>query len=84
MYKTGLMPGEVTYSAILDIYAKLGKVEEVWSLYVLQEMKSIGVKPNLVVYNTLLETMGKAGKPGLNRSLFDEMVELGLTPDAKL
>ncbi|RVX14442.1 Pentatricopeptide repeat-containing protein, chloroplastic [Vitis vinifera] len=77
MYKTGLMPDEVTYSAILDVYAKLGKVEEMFGeagdydgiRYVLQEMKSLGVQPNLVVYNTLLEAMGKAGKPGLARSL---------------
>ena len=33
MYKTSLMPDEVTYSAILDVYARLGKVEEVISLY---------------------------------------------------
>ncbi|KAD7479036.1 hypothetical protein E3N88_02172 [Mikania micrantha] len=51
--------------------------------YVLQEMKSLGVKPNLVVFNTLLEAMGKAGKPGLARSLFEEMVAAGVSPDAK-
>ena len=33
MYKTSLMPDEVTYSAILDVYARLGKVEEVLNLY---------------------------------------------------
>jgi pentatricopeptide repeat protein len=41
------------------------------------------VQPNLVVYNTLLEAMGKAGKPGLARRLFGEMMDLGITPDEK-
>ncbi|KAI5330090.1 hypothetical protein L3X38_029496 [Prunus dulcis] len=31
--------------------------------YVLQEMTALGVQPNLVMYNTLLEAIGKAGKP---------------------
>ncbi|KAF5735083.1 Pentatricopeptide (PPR) repeat-containing protein [Tripterygium wilfordii] len=51
--------------------------------YVLQEMQSLGVKPNLVVYNSLLEALGKAGKPGLARSLFEEMVDSGLVPNEK-
>lgn len=51
--------------------------------YVLKEVKTLGVKPNLVVYNTLLDALGKAGKPGLARNLFDEMLAAGLTPDEK-
>ncbi|ONI17113.1 hypothetical protein PRUPE_3G138500 [Prunus persica] len=51
--------------------------------YVLQEMAALGVQPNLVVYNTLLEAMGKARKPGLARSLFEEIVGSGLKPNEK-
>jgi len=46
-------------------------------------MKSLGVKPNVVAYNTLLEAMGKVGKPGLARSLFEDMVSVGLSPNEK-
>ena len=45
---------------------------------------SLGVKPNVVVYNTLLEAMGKVGKPGLARSLFEDMVSVGLSPNEKM
>lgn len=51
--------------------------------YTLKEMRALGVKPNVVVYNSLLDALGKAGKPGLARNLFDEMLAGGLTPDEK-
>ncbi|CAA3012527.1 pentatricopeptide repeat-containing At5g46580, chloroplastic [Olea europaea subsp. europaea] len=48
----------------------------------LEDMKSLGVQLNLVV-NKKLEVVGKAGKAGLARSLFEEMVDSGIAPDEK-
>ena len=42
------------------------------------------MRPNVVVYDTLEEAMGKAGKPRLARSLYEEMmVSDGLSPNEK-
>lgn len=42
------------------------------------------VKFNVVVYNILLEVMGRVGKFGLVRSLFNEMFEFGLVSNEKI
>ncbi|OMO77234.1 hypothetical protein CCACVL1_15145 [Corchorus capsularis] len=89
MYKTGLMPDDITYSAILDVYAKLGKVEEVLSLY--ERGVASGWKPDPIAFSVLAKMFGeagdydgiRAGKPGLARSLFNELLECGLTPNEK-
>jgi pentatricopeptide repeat protein len=46
-------------------------------------MREVGVRPNIFVYNALLEALGKTGKPGLARSLFEEMAAEGVEPNAR-
>ncbi|KAL6183599.1 hypothetical protein ACLB2K_045010 [Fragaria x ananassa] len=92
MVSNGVELDNITYSTIITC-AKRSKLfdkavewfERMYKTGLMpdEEMAAIGVKPNLVVYNTLLEAMGKAGKPGLARSLFEEMVASGLTPNEK-
>lgn len=43
-------------------------------------MKALGVKPNLVCYNTLLDAMGRAKRPWLVKSIYQQILSDGLTP----
>jgi len=59
MYRTGMMPDEVTDSAVLDVYAKLGKREEVVGLY--ERARAGGWKPDPVAFSVLAKMFGEAG-----------------------
>ncbi|KAL2925426.1 hypothetical protein RDABS01_007715 [Bienertia sinuspersici] len=59
MYKTGVMPDEVTYSTVLDVYAKIGKVEEVMSLY--ERGRASGWTPDHIAFSVLCKMFGEAG-----------------------
>ncbi|MFS8032371.1 putative tetratricopeptide-like helical domain superfamily [Helianthus anomalus] len=43
-------------------------------------MKALGVKPNLVCYNTLLDAMGRAKRPWQVKSIYQQLLSSGLTP----
>ncbi|KAG0490737.1 hypothetical protein HPP92_007600 [Vanilla planifolia] len=43
-------------------------------------MKALGVKPNLLTYNTLLHAMSKAGKPWYVKSIYKEMIDSDILP----
>lgn len=53
----GLKPDEYTYAAMMRATGLNGVWEE--SLSMLEEMESEGVRPNLVVYNTLIASLLK-------------------------
>ncbi|EPS71054.1 hypothetical protein M569_03703 [Genlisea aurea] len=78
---SGWKPDPVTFSVLAKMFGEAGDYDGI--RFILREMKSLHVQPNLVLYNTLFEALGKAGKPGFARSLFEEMVESGMEPDAK-
>ena len=50
-------------------------------LNVYEEMKALGVKPNLVTYNTLLDSMGRAKRPWQVKNIYKEMTNNGLQPN---
>lgn len=75
---TGWIPDPVAFSVLCKVFGETGDYDGI--RFVLAEMRSLGVKRNLVIYNTLVEATGKAGKPRLAKSFFEEMVESGLTP----
>ncbi|KAH1118583.1 hypothetical protein GYH30_047375 [Glycine max] len=92
MIDNGVPLDNITYSTIISCAKKCNLYDKAvhWfermyktSLMPDEEMESVGVQPNLVVYNTLLEAMGKAGKPVFARGLFEEMIELGIVPNEK-
>ncbi|GAB2260121.1 hypothetical protein Droror1_Dr00010976 [Drosera rotundifolia] len=62
-----------TYGILMKGLCLTNRVAEGFRL--LQVMKSRGVSPNVVVYNTLLQALCKNGKVGRARSLMNEMPE---------
>ncbi|KAL6284308.1 hypothetical protein ACE6H2_015237 [Prunus campanulata] len=80
MYKTGLMLDEVTYSAILDVYAKLGKVEEVLSLY--ERGRASGWKPDPIAFSVLGKMFGEAGDYDGISYVLQEMPKLKFPPSS--
>lgn len=44
-------------------------------------MKVLGVKPNMFVYNNLLDSMGRAKRPWQAKSVYKEMIGNGFTPN---
>ncbi|BAT75745.1 hypothetical protein VIGAN_01366000 [Vigna angularis var. angularis] len=92
MIDTGVPLDNITYSTIISCAKKCNLFHKAVQWFEMmyktglmpdEEMESVGVQPNLVVYNTLLEAMGKAGKPGFARGLFEEMIESGVVPNEK-
>lgn len=51
------------------------------SMDTLQEMKRMGVQPNLKTYTTLINGWSKASYPEKALACFDEMKSVGLVPD---
>ncbi|MBA0559485.1 hypothetical protein Golob_016447, partial [Gossypium lobatum] len=79
MYRTGLMPDEVTYSAILAVYAKLGKVEEVISLY--ERGVASSWKPDMVTFSVLAKMFGVAGDYEGIKYVLQEMKSAEVRPN---
>ncbi|GJM97297.1 hypothetical protein PR202_ga14215 [Eleusine coracana subsp. coracana] len=93
----GVLPDEVTYSAVLDVYAQLRMKEEVLALF--DRARGSGWKPDHVAFAVLAKMFGETGdydgiqfvfnemretgKPGLARNLFDEMTAEGVEPNAR-
>ncbi|KAL5217036.1 hypothetical protein ABZP36_017720 [Zizania latifolia] len=51
------------------------------ALNVFEEMKAAGVKPNLVVYNTVLDAMGRAMRPWVVKTIHRELVNQKVLPN---
>ncbi|KAK2995054.1 hypothetical protein RJ640_024512 [Escallonia rubra] len=51
--------------------------------FMLQEIKSRGFQPDLVMYNTLFQSLAKAEKPCLARGLYENMAGSGVVADEK-
>ncbi|KAH7525010.1 hypothetical protein FEM48_Zijuj06G0179800 [Ziziphus jujuba var. spinosa] len=50
-------------------------------LNVYEEMKAIGARTNLVIYNTLLDAMGRAKRPWQAKKIYKEMTENRFSPN---
>lgn len=56
----GCHPDVYTYSILIKSCLQMFEFEKVQSL--LADMKSLGIRPNAITYNTLIDAYGKAGR----------------------
>ncbi|XP_040377768.1 pentatricopeptide repeat-containing protein At5g46580, chloroplastic [Oryza brachyantha] len=75
----GVLPDEVTYSAILDVYAQLRMKEEVLALF--DRARGSGWKPDHVAFAVLAKMFGEAGDYDGIQFVFREMREVGIKPN---
>ena len=67
-----------TFSTLIRIYKVAGNFDG--CLNVSEEMKALGVKPNLVIYNILLDAMGRAKRPWQVKKFYQDIIDNGLSP----
>lgn len=68
------------FNSLIRNYGQAGLFKE--SIKVLLKMKSIGVSPSVVTYNSLLSILLRRGRTSMARRLYDEMlVTYGVAPD---
>lgn len=79
METANIAPDMFAYSTMIRLYNK--QFQECLSL--LESMKRLGMKPNLVVYNCVLHALSLKGQISLARKLLAEMVRVGVKPDLK-
>lgn len=79
MYKANIIPDEVTYSAILDVYATLGKQAECISLY--ERARSTGWTPDAVAFSVLAKMFGQTGDYDGIQYVLQEMRSLRVQPN---
>ncbi|KAL6638578.1 hypothetical protein ACP70R_023689 [Stipagrostis hirtigluma subsp. patula] len=75
----GVLPDEVTYSAVLDVYAQLGMKEEVLALF--DRARGSGWKPDHVAFAVLAKMFGEAGDYEGIQFVFKEMRDVGVKPN---
>ncbi|XP_037442281.1 uncharacterized protein LOC119310748 [Triticum dicoccoides] len=76
---SGVLPDEVTYSAVLDVYAQLRMKEEVLALF--DRARGSGWKPDHVAFAVLAKMFGEAGDYDGIQFVFKEMREVGIKPN---
>jgi len=81
-----VQPDVVTYSTLIDGYAKLGRVHEKQKLFdkcsdLLRQMEKSGVHPNVYTYNSLMKVCVRIGNHSKALKIFDFMKRQRLTPD---
>ncbi|CAA6657314.1 unnamed protein product [Spirodela intermedia] len=69
----------VTFSTVIKVYSTSNNFDGALNVY--EEMKALGVKPNLITYNTLLDAMGRAGRPWQVKTIYREMESNGFSPN---
>ncbi|KAL5557352.1 hypothetical protein UlMin_039588 [Ulmus minor] len=74
MMGSGIEGDDYTFGILMKGLSSTNRIGDGFKL--LQMMKSRGIKPNTVIYNTLLHALCKNGKVGRARSLMNEMEEL--------
>ncbi|PWZ13293.1 Protein Rf1, mitochondrial [Zea mays] len=80
MRQNGLRPNVVSYSTVIDILCKTGRVED--AVYHFNQMVSEGLSPNIVCFTSLIHglcTIGEWKKVG---ELTFEMINRGIHPNA--
>ncbi|XP_059644645.1 pentatricopeptide repeat-containing protein At2g17525, mitochondrial [Cornus florida] len=73
MMECGVQGDEFTFGILMKGLCLTNRIGDCFKL--LQVMKTRGLRPNTVIYNTLLHALCKNGKVGRARSLMNEMVE---------
>ncbi|KAF3613719.1 Pentatricopeptide repeat-containing protein, chloroplastic [Capsicum annuum] len=68
----------MTFATLIRIYGAAGNFDGCLNVY--EEMKALGVKPNMTVYNRLLDAMGRARRPSQAKNIYAEMLGNGFQP----
>ena len=79
MGEKGAEPDVVTYTTLLNFYAKSDNEQrcaEIWD-----QMTEKGIEPDIVTYNTLLNFYVKCGNEQRCAEIWSEMTEKGIEPD---
>lgn len=71
MMRSGLQGDDYTYGILMKGLCLTNRIGDGFKL--LQLMKTRGIKPNTVIYNTLIHALCKNGKVGRARSLMNEV-----------
>lgn len=71
----------MAFSVLGKLFGDAGDQEGM--LFVRDEMKRLNIVPNVVVYNTLINGFGRAGRANIAKDLFEEMCKLGVNPDVR-
>ncbi|KAL5794937.1 hypothetical protein ACOSP7_003531 [Xanthoceras sorbifolium] len=75
-----IKPGDKFFNSLIRSYGNAGLFQE--SIKIFTMMKSIGVSPSVVSFNSLLLILLKRGRTNMAKSVFDEMLStFGVTPD---
>ncbi|KAM1652867.1 hypothetical protein ACFX1X_005518 [Malus domestica] len=69
----------VTFSTLIKIHGQSGYFDGCLNVY--EEMKAIGAKPNLVIYNTLFDAIGRARRPWQAKKIYRQMISNELSPN---
>ncbi|KAF2292851.1 hypothetical protein GH714_029328 [Hevea brasiliensis] len=76
----GSTPNVVTYTSVMSALAKSEKYEE--ALEIAQRMRLVGCKPDALFYNSLIHSLGRAGRPQEAVRIFEEeMPSTGIPPN---
>lgn len=74
-------PDSWTFSSLITIFSCCGKVSEAEAT--LKEMKEAGFEPNIYVLTSLIQCYGKSNRTDDVVKTFDQIIELGITPDER-
>ncbi|ESQ51727.1 hypothetical protein EUTSA_v10016252mg [Eutrema salsugineum] len=74
-----IMPNVVSYSTVIDGFAKAGRFDEALSLF--DEMRYLGIALDRVSYNTLVSIYTKVGRSEEALDVFREMASVGIKKD---
>ncbi|KAK6943270.1 Pentatricopeptide repeat [Dillenia turbinata] len=78
MAQEGFLPDMIAYSATIDGFFKIKKVDEGLKLF--RDLCGRGYCPDVVAYNTLINGFCKAKRMSESQDIFNEMIEKGLAP----
>ncbi|KAG5552853.1 hypothetical protein RHGRI_010831 [Rhododendron griersonianum] len=81
MRRLGFSPGRVDWCNVIRFFVKKGKGMD--ALDVLEQMKTGGIKPDVVACTLVLDGVIAEGKFEKADRLFDEMLVLGLVPNIR-
>ncbi|PQQ11254.1 pentatricopeptide repeat-containing protein [Prunus yedoensis var. nudiflora] len=74
-------PDSWTFSSMITIYSCSGKVTEAETM--LHEMLEAGFQPNIFILTSLIQCYGKAKRTDDVVRIFNQLLELGITPDER-
>ncbi|KAL8160817.1 hypothetical protein V2J09_012306 [Rumex salicifolius] len=72
-------PDSWTFSSMVTVYSCSGQVDEAEAM--LNEMIQAGFQPNIFILTSLIQCYGKANRTDAVVRTFDQIFELGITPD---